>query len=155
MLLAISGTPGTGKTEVAKVLAKLKCWKVIHLNDLAKEKSLYIGFDRKRDCKIVDIESLQEEVKKLHENLIIESHYAHEFDADTVIILRCRPKELRKRLESRGWSKKKIDENVESEIMEICRQDSWEAGKKMLEVDTTGKTPKDVAEEILKKLRQS
>ncbi|MFH1294699.1 MAG: adenylate kinase family protein [Candidatus Aenigmatarchaeota archaeon] len=155
MLLAISGTPGTGKTEVAEALAKLKRWRVIHLNDLAQKKGLYIGFDRKRDCKIVDLESLREEVKKLHEDLIVESHYAHEFDADIIIILRCHPKELRKRLESRRWSKKKIDENVESEIMEICRQDSWEAGKKALEVDTTGREPKEVAEEILKRLHQS
>ena len=128
MLVAISGTPGTGKTTVADALGLALGWHVMHLNGIARSKKLWLGRDRRRGCMVVDVEALQEEVRRIQKkerNLIIESHYAHEMDADVTVILRCSPAELRKRLEKKGWSKTKIDENVEAEIMEVCRQEAW------------------------------
>lgn len=155
MIISITGTPGTGKTEVAKALGKGLSWPVLHLNELAEKKDLYIGFDKKRDCKIVDLDAIQEEIgKQNQENLIIESHFAHEMDADVIIILRCNTAELRKRLEMKGWNKTKIRENVEAELMEVCRQEAWELGKNPVDVDTSGKTAKQIAEHITKVLRK-
>ncbi len=151
MIVAISGTPGTGKTETADRLGRLLGWRVLHLNAIAESKGLYIGFDKKRGCKVVDLGGLEEEVKKesaRHGNLIIEAHYAHELEADVVIILRCDPGELRRRLERKGWKKEKIDENVEAEIMEVCRQEALELGRAVLDVDTTGRKISEVVAEV-------
>jgi adenylate kinase len=151
MIISISGAPGTGKTDIAKALGKLLGWKVIHLNDLAAKKTLYIGYDLKRKCKVVDLDALTEEIgkeRRKHKNLILESHYAHEMNSDMVVILRCHPKELKKRLEKKNWSKKKIQENLEAEIMEVCRQEAWELGRKIADVDTTGKTAEEAAGKI-------
>ena len=154
MIIAISGTPGTGKTVVSEKLAKKLGWKIISLNKLAEEKNLYAGFDKRRKCKIVDIKRLSKEVKRIKENVVIESHYAHEMPADFVIILRTEPKELKKRLEKRGWPKKKIEENIESEIMEVCKTEALEHRKRVYEIDTTGKKTERVVDEIIHFLRE-
>ncbi|MCK4496856.1 MAG: AAA family ATPase, partial [Candidatus Aenigmarchaeota archaeon] len=43
MILLISGTPAAGKTTVAEVLGEKLGWRVISLNDLARERNLYCG----------------------------------------------------------------------------------------------------------------
>ncbi len=147
MKVCITGTPGTGKTKIAKALSKAVDWKLIQLNKLAKEKNLYSGFDKKRNCKIVDIRALNKEIKKLKGNLILESHYSHMMDCDKVILLTTKPKELRKRLEKRHWTKKKIKENIDSEIMEIIKSEVYQMFKKpnIIEIDTTNKIGENIS----------
>lgn len=155
MIVSIGGTPCTGKTEVAKVLAEKSGWKLVGLNELAEKKDLYSGYDKKRKCKIVDMGGVEEEIKNLsekHKNLIIESHYAHCLPSDVTVILRCNPKELRKRMRERGWRTEKIEENIIAEIMEVCKGEALEMGKEVVEVDTAGKSVEEVVGEILKNI---
>lgn len=155
MIIAISGTPCTGKTSVAEELGKKLGWKIVHLNNLAEEKNLYCGYDKKRECKIVDLDKIKKELEKItksEKNLIIESHYAHDMPSDVVVILTCNPAELRKRMQNKGWSGAKIEENVEAEIMEVCKAEALELGRKVTGIDTTEKKPKIIAEEINKLL---
>lgn len=156
MILALTGTPGTGKTSVADALGEKTGWRVIHLNQLAQEKDLYSGYDEERECKVVDMKALEKEVKKqskLH-NLIIEAHYSHSLPCDVVIALRTSPEELRERMKEKGWKKEKVEENILSEIMEVCNIESLEEGKKTIEMDTTGKEPEEVVEGIIKQLKK-
>jgi len=149
MIIAVSGTPGTGKTSVSQELGKILGWKVISLNDFARDRKCISGYDNKRKCDIVDIEKLKKEIRNVKEkNFIIESHYAHEMDADVFIILRTKPAELRKRGVGKGWKKEKTEENVLAEIMDVCLTEAMEQGKKVYEIDTTGRKPKEVAREI-------
>ncbi|MBU0899148.1 MAG: adenylate kinase family protein [Nanoarchaeota archaeon] len=154
MIIAITGTPGTGKTEVAKLLAKELKWKLIELNKLAEEKNFYRGYDEERECKIVDINKLSREIKKMKENLILEGHFSHDMSCDLVIVLRCAIGELRKRMEKRGWPEQKIEENIEAEIMGICKEEAEDDDKDVLEIDTTGKTAENVTKEIKLKLKK-
>ena len=156
MLLAITGTPATGKTTIGSLLAKRLKWTFVSLNDLAAHDNLYCGYDTKRDVKVVDIEKITEkirDIKKHQKNIVIESHYAHEIPSDIVIVLRCKPRELRKRMQKKGWSKEKIEENIEAEIMEVCADEARDVQKKVVEFDTTGETPAAVVKEIEKYLR--
>jgi len=151
MIIAITGTPASGKTTVAEKVSSVLGWTLVKLNELAEEKNLYCGIDKKRDCKIVDIEMRKRELSKIDEhNIIIESHYAHEIPSDVVFVLRVNPKELRERAESKNWKKEKTEENVEAEIMGICHQEAIGAGKRVIEIDTTKKKPDSVADEIVK-----
>ncbi|NOX71821.1 MAG: AAA family ATPase, partial [Candidatus Micrarchaeota archaeon] len=64
MIIAISGTPGTGKTTIAKKLAKELGFEYVSLNELAEELNLYEDFDEKRNTKIVNIERISKEIEK-------------------------------------------------------------------------------------------
>ena len=156
MIISISGTPKTGKTSVAKALVKRLGWTLISLNELAKEKKLYLGYDRSRKSRIVDLKRLRHEVSKIsrrERNLILESHYSHDMPCDVVIILRTNPGELMERMRKAGWTKAKTEENVEAEIMEVVKGEALESAKRVLEIDTTGKESEWVAEQIIRKLK--
>ena len=149
-ILSISGTPCTGKSSAAALVGKMLGWEVLDLNKLAEKKGLYSGFDKERNTKIVDVEKVESEVVKLAKsNLILESHYAHDLPNDFTIILRCNPGELRKRMKKRGWPSKKIEENVQAEIMEICLSEALEHGREVLEIDTTGLDTGEVARKVV------
>ena len=141
----ITGTPGTGKTTVSNIVSKNLNSPLIHINDLINEKHIYNGHDDKKGYKIVDMVALSTEINllltKINEQVIIEGHLAHDFEVDEhvelVIVLRARPSVLRKRLNQRGWSHSKIQENVEAEALDICTYEAVEIhGKKVNELDT-------------------
>jgi adenylate kinase len=147
-VVCVTGTPGTGKTESAKLLASKLGWVYVSLNDIAENKGLYSGYDDERDCRIVDEKKVGAELDKIAEmhNVIAESHYSHVMECDWVIVLRTKPVELRERLKVRGWKSKKIEENVLAEIMEVCKSEAMESA--------TGKTADKVADQILAELKK-
>ena len=106
MIVALTGTPGTGKTSVSKILEK-NSFKVVDLNKLACEKDFLIGSDKKRDSKIVDVDKVEEFVREnfVRKDIVfIEGHLSHLLkNVDKVIVLRCHPHELKNNLSERGW----------------------------------------------------
>jgi adenylate kinase len=153
MIVAITGTPGTGKTEVAKALSRKLGWYAVSLNQIAKEEGLYKGYDKERMVDIVDIEKLKEEVRILgvsHRDVIIEAHYAHEMPSDVVIVLRTEPSLLRKRMIEKKFWESKIAENLEAEITDVIAEEARQLGKNVYEIDTTKRRPDQTAKEIVK-----
>ena len=57
--MVVSGTPGTGKTTLAKSLAKKLKYSYIDVNEIIKENKLEEGFDKKRKSKIIDTKKLK------------------------------------------------------------------------------------------------
>ena len=135
--IAISGTPGTGKTSLANLLG----FEVRHLNELAQEYELYSGCDIKRDTVEVDLEKLKKVVQNIkteeEDILIVEGHMAHLMPVDRIIILRTDPQILERRLEKRGYSGEKIEENLEAEALDVILVEAVETGKDVSEIDTT------------------
>ncbi|HET8686340.1 MAG TPA: adenylate kinase family protein [Methanosarcina sp.] len=154
MLIGLTGTPGTGKTSVSKFLEGKRHWKVIHLNDLIKEKHLYTEIDEKRDAVIADMELVKQCLAEIingreYEVIILESHLAH-YIADIVIILRAYPPELKMRLKARGYSEEKIRENIEAEALDVILVEAFEWCEKVFEIDTTGKSIEETGQDIEK-----
>ena len=58
MKISISGTPCSGKTEVSKLLSKKLDYKLIQVNKLAEKLNAFTGYDKKRECKILDMDKL-------------------------------------------------------------------------------------------------
>jgi adenylate kinase len=149
MNIFISGTPGTGKSEVADALGKKTSMKVIHVSEIVEKFS--IGFDEERDTKEIDHEKLSEYLSRF-DNVIIESHLPLRLNAK-YIVLRCEISELSRRLKNRGWKKEKIEENLESEIFDICYDDLKSVKDEIIEINTTKMSAEEVAREIKRVLK--
>ncbi|MCX6706745.1 MAG: AAA family ATPase [Candidatus Woesearchaeota archaeon] len=145
-VVIVTGTPGTGKTVLARKISK-KCGHIyIDVNEVVKQYKLSEGYDKKRDTKIVDeaklskvLERIIKETKKKKEKIIIDSHMSHCVDPKLVglcIVTKCDLKKLEKRLKKKGYSKAKINENMECEIMDICYNEAKEKGHKIKIIDT-------------------
>lgn len=153
MRVALTGTPGTGKTSVANVLTK-QGYAVVQLHRFAQKKKCTVGVDTKRKSQLIDVNRLNRIVKKetpVDRLLFFEGHIAHLLKTmEKIIILRCHPNELKKRLKKKRWGMKKIMENVEAEIIDIilCEAVELHRAEDIFEIDTTGKTANTVATTI-------
>lgn len=154
MIIALTGTPGTGKTSVAEILRK-KGFDVVDLNSLSVEQGFVIGVDRNRGSKIVDTDKLNEyihDVFKSKSLVFLEGHLSHLLKcADKVIVLRCHPDKLKINLSRKKWSKKKIKENVEAEILDVVLSEAVDihSMKDVVEIDATNKSSVEVADIII------
>jgi adenylate kinase len=154
MKIAISGTPCTGKTEISQLLSKKINYKLISINEFAEELDAFVGYDKKRECRILDMKKLEKEIKKIKENVIIEGHTSHLFPVDIVIVLRCNPEMLKKRLDKRYPSNHfKVQENLEAEILGVITSESVMKNKKVYEIDTSEKNIEENINDILKILK--
>jgi len=158
MIIAITGTPGTGKTSISKVLQESN-YEIVDLNKVACEEDFLIGKDEKRDSSIVDIKKFDDFVKKNYSGsniVFIEGHLSHLLkNVDKVIVLRCHPDQLRKNLSKKGWKEDKIKENLEAEILDIilCETVDIHSKKNIFEIDVTGKTIDNVSLSIIELIK--
>ena len=173
MIIAITGTPGSGKTYVAEKIEKAAKGRLelLDLNKYIKDKKLYSSYDRTAQTYDVDTISLNKKVapmlKKFHSNnktfdrlsgknlklteliaiisklskekkekglngVIVDSHLSHYLDCDYCIVVRSDIKKINKRLKARKYPAKKIEDNIQSEIFEICLDEARNAGHKII-----------------------
>ena len=57
-VIIVTGTPGTGKTTLAKRLAKKLDFHYLDVNDIIKKYDIVGGYDEKRNTKIIDTKKL-------------------------------------------------------------------------------------------------
>lgn len=152
MLVAVTGTPGTGKTSACEVLAR-RGYAVVDLDDVARQGGFIVGRDEARGSDEVDVDALRENLRVPAKIAFLRSHYAHRMAVDLVVVLRCAPSVLRTRLEARGWPPAKVKENVEAEAIDVITQEAVELLPAVYEVDTTTRTPAQTAEAILEILQ--
>jgi adenylate kinase len=138
--VAITGTPGTGKSTLSELLRK-EGHRVIELTAFIKDRSLLGRYDEGRDTHEVDVEALEGAIGVLEGDVILEGHLSHLLEVDLIIVLRCAPKVLTERLSGRGYSDAKIRENVEAEALDVILVESLEGGGEVVEIDTTHMSP--------------
>lgn len=167
--ILITGTPGAGKSVLAKKLSLLLDYAYFDVNSFIRHAHIYSSYDRKRRSFVVDEAILARELVKVRQNairnghrgtirqqpngpkrsagIIFDSHLAHflpSSKADLCIVARCSLKELQKRLTARGYPAAKVRENLEAEIFEVCLSEARGLGHNILEFDTTAAKPADI-----------
>ena len=162
-VIVISGTPGVGKTAVAKELAKRLNAIYVNLTELVLEKKLYVGYDSERDSYVIDEDKVKKEILKISKRnpdkcIIIDSHYGELTPREVLVrifILRCDPRTLAQRLKRKGWKKEKIRENVQAEILGVCTVNALKEYEVNLvyEIDNTNRQVEEVVNEIINVLR--
>ena len=135
MMCGITGTPGTGKSMIGEELSR-RGYTVVHLTTTVGP--YVIGEDEERDAQIIDTDRWAAEFEPV--DGFVEGHIAHLLPCDKIVVLRCRPDELRKRLAQRKYREKKIRENAEAEALDVCLIETVEEFEppQIFELDTTG-----------------
>ncbi|AFK22405.1 putative AMP/CMP kinase [Pyrococcus sp. ST04] len=116
--------------------------------------SLGIG-EAKGDELEVEVDELAYFVeKKLKgKNVVLDGHLSHLMPVDLVVVLRAHPRIIGERLKERGYSREKIGENVEAELVDVILIEALDNNENVIEIDTTNKTPEEVVNEILELMK--
>ncbi len=147
MIIAITGTPGAGKSTLAKELAEKTRSTYLDVNELIEAESDFVlEYDELRETKVVDTDKLAMKLKEIIEKhrsegkgLIIDSHLSHHVDKsfiDLCIVLSCDISVLKQRLVERGYSDLKIKENLEAESFDEILEEAREMGHDVLNINS-------------------
>jgi len=153
-LFALTGTPGTGKTSVSAEL-RSRGYRVIDANEHIRSNGLLGDLDAARDTHEVDLDLLNDSLQTYRDSddlFILDSHLSHFMDCSGIIVLRCDPEVLAKRLEARGYGRDKVLENVQSEVLDVILCESTDSDIPVFEADTSSgdvATTADSVEKIL------
>ncbi|WP_424015419.1 adenylate kinase family protein [Halorubrum xinjiangense] len=145
--VAVTGTPGTGKSTATALLEGE--YDVIHLNDRIKsDDELWTERDDDRDTLVADLDAVREHLGDW--SGVLDSHLAHRFDVDRVVVLRCHPETIESRLIERGESPETAAENAESEALDVILSEAVDEHgvENVYEVDATDRDPEAVADAI-------
>jgi adenylate kinase len=143
-MFLLTGTPGVGKSTVADLLAAEG-----HFIVRAKETTQEYILLQSDDDTVIDADAWAAEFTPVKG--IVEGHFAHFIpNAKGVIVLRCRPDVLAKRLAARGYSESKVMENVEAEILDVILIETLNiyAEEQVYEIDVSDASVKDIASQI-------
>lgn len=147
MRVAITGTPGTGKSTVSDLVET--DLHVVHLNDLVQSEGLYTEVDEDRDSVVADLQAVRDYLAD-EDDILVDSHLSHLLDVDRVVVLRCQPSELVDRLTERGEPEAKAEENADAESLDVILSEAVDVHglDNVYEIDTTDRTPEAVAQDV-------
>ena len=158
-VILITGTPGVGKTAVAKQLAEALDALYVNLTNLAQTNNLVSDEDEERKTAIIDEKKMRQKISEMLSTIdksavVIDGHYAAavvpKHYVTKVFVLRRNPAELHTLMQKSGFSGAKLWENLASEILDSCLIEAVreQGEQKVCELDVTGKTTKTVSSEI-------
>ncbi|XP_040051027.1 adenylate kinase isoenzyme 6 [Gasterosteus aculeatus] len=147
--ILLTGTPGVGKTTLGKELAQRTGLTYVNIGDLAKEGQLYDGYDEEYQCPILDEDGVVDELdeKMVEGGMIIDYHGCDLFPErwfHIVFVLRTDNTQLYTRLEDRGYTGKKLQDNVQCEIFQTIYEEAREAYSEEIVHQLPSDTPEDL-----------
>lgn len=169
--IILTGTPGVGKTTHAEQLARATGLKHVSVNQIVKDEGFHEGKDEETGSWIVDedkvtclsapfnpyfilihltsqlLDYLEERKISEEGGSILDWHACDLFPErwiDLVVVLRCDSTVLYDRLTARGYKDKKLDENMDSEIMQVLLDEAREAYKEEIVQELRSDSADDV-----------
>ena len=146
----ITGTPGCGKSTFCQALCeRATTMTAVDVGALVRDKQLHSGWDDEYQTYILDEDKLLDELEDEMEDggRVVEYHSAELFPErwfDLVLVLRVDNGLLYSRLESRGYPERKLQENVEAEIMQVILDEAREAYREEIVIELPSNTIEDM-----------
>ncbi len=152
--VALTGTPGVGKSTVARLLAPR--WRTVEVAELARRHHAAVGRGRALEVDLARLRrALRARTALVGIDLVV-GHLAHLLGLRGAIVLRCHPRVLARRLErARRGTRAEREANVVSETVDLLLVEALESGVPVYEIDTTGRSPRSVAAEVERRLRSA
>ena len=150
-IVVITGTPGSGKTTISRMVAKAVSGSVlVSANEIVKKKHVYLYKD-KDGALVVDMRKLKVELGRCIKankrgTVIIEGHLLCDIKLNgaIAIVVREHLATIKGRLEKRRYSIGKIRDNLVSEATDYCGIHSRKNYAKVFEVMNGTSAAKDV-----------
>lgn len=149
--IIITGTPGVGKTTHCEELASKTGLHHLSINEVVKTHSIGEASNDPEDpnLQIVDEDRLLDCIENdLEEGgQIIDWHACDLFPPsliDLVCVVRCDNGVLYDRLKARGYGEKKLQENMDCEIMEVLLQEARDAYDEQIVVELHSEKTGDI-----------
>lgn len=137
--ILLCGTPGTGKTHICQLLSSTEKLSqklsVINISDVVISEKLFSEYDDDLNSAIIDEKKLRKKLQELLESsgsseiVVIECHSVGCVSrklVDQVVVLQANTEVLYDRLRERKYSKRKIEENMDCEIMQVILEEAIE-----------------------------
>ncbi len=141
MRVALTGTPGVGKTTLAAVAAA-SGWRLVDVKAWARKAGAVVGHDAHDEADVIDVDKLSRLVPADDGTRVVyEGHLSHLLALDVVWLVRCDPKVLGTRLAARGYARAKIVENLEAEALDIVLQEALDQELRVIQRDGTRRSP--------------
>ena len=130
--ILLAGTPGTGKSTLAKKLSEETEMTWINVGDFAKEKGFLGEWDEQYECHELDEDPLLDELEEMVSKggCIVDHHVTDFFPEryfDIVFIMRTDNEKLYERLSQRGYTGKKFEDNLQCEIFQTVLEEARES----------------------------
>ncbi|GAB7347976.1 hypothetical protein MBLNU459_g5479t1 [Dothideomycetes sp. NU459] len=151
--IIVTGTPGVGKTTHCEQLAASSGLVHLDINKVVKERDCQDGYDEELKSVIVDEDKLLDAVEPDLEagGQIIDWHACDLFPPsliDLVVVIRCDSTTLYDRLQARGYGPKKLEENMDAEIMEVLLQEARDAYEEEIVVELRSDDADQIEENV-------
>ncbi|KAK3715424.1 factor activating pos9 [Vermiconidia calcicola] len=144
-------TPGVGKSTISEELSRKTGLKHLSVTELAKKHNISTSSEDPEDpsTRIVDEDRLLDVLENDLEDggTVIDWHACDLFPPrliDLVCVIRCDNKILYDRLKARNYAEKKLQENMDCEIMEVLLQEARDAYDSEIVVELKSEKTEDI-----------
>jgi len=150
MRIAVTGTPGVGKSTLARLAAERFGWDLADVRGLADVHGLVVARDEDDDADVIDVDRLADVLEALARDRdpahveVLDGHLSHLLPVDLVWVVRCDPRVLEGRLRGRGYAEDKVRENLEAEAMDLILQEALGGDAPVVQRDGTRRSPEEL-----------
>ncbi|CAH1119652.1 unnamed protein product [Phaedon cochleariae] len=151
--ILITGTPGVGKSTLCQKLAETTGLQWLEISKIAKEYNCLEEYDEVYQCPVLDEDKLMDGLEQVMSKggNIVDYHSCEFFPErwfDVVFVLRADNTTLFDRLTSRGYSGKKLEDNVQCEIFQVILDEAKMSYKENIIHELSSTTPEELQENI-------
>ncbi|CAG9856187.1 unnamed protein product [Phyllotreta striolata] len=151
--ILVTGTPGVGKSTLCSKLSELTGLTWLDISKIAKDHDCLEGFDETYQCSYLDEDKLLDGLEDtMSKGGNIVDYHSNEFFPerwfDAVFVVRSDNTTLYDRLTSRGYTGKKLEDNVQCEIFQTILEEAKSSYREEIVHEMYSRTPEELEENV-------